>query len=251
MSVQSINQRYKNAPCADESNNKISEAMTRAHSLVEVGTTPAKPSLNDTGSRGKRVDVRVLVANKYPDVNDALRGCLNSSMEEPTVVYLAEYDEVTELLALRAGAIDVLRPDMTVRVMAERISRAANRFGNTERVEESKITPASSHQPTLKLDDGTLIAELLGQTVQLTRMELSVLKVLYENSYRIVSRDELMKAVGKHMSRSDKRAVDTQIKRLRRKFGEVGFAPEIIKAVYGVGYRLNIEGVVSKNLSAN
>ena len=209
--VQPISNHYQNLPCPDEASSKISEAITRARSFVEIETTPSKFSRKDSGSYVRRVDVRVLVANEYSDVNDALRGCLTRSMEEHIVVYLAEYDEVTELLALRAGAVDVLRPDMTVRVMAERISRAANRFVNTERVEESKITPASSHQPTLRLDDGTLIAELLGQTVQLTRMELSVLKVLYENSYRIVSRDELMKAVGTHMSRSDKRAVDTQI----------------------------------------
>ncbi|WP_294619400.1 winged helix-turn-helix domain-containing protein [uncultured Roseovarius sp.] len=249
MSVQPIKHHYKNASSSYESNSKISEAINRARCLVQVGTIPTEPGLNDVGSRGGRVDVRVLVANEYSDVNDALRGCLTRSTEEPIVVYLAEYDEVTELLALRAGAVDVLRADMTVRVMAERISRAVTLFVNTERVEEGNMTPASNRPPALKLDDGTLIAELLGQTVQLTKMELSVLKVLNENSYRLVSREELMEAVGTNTSRSDRRAVDTQVKRLRRKFGEVGFGPEIIKTVYGVGYRLNTESVVSKNLS--
>jgi len=165
-------------------------------------------------------------------------------MEEPIVVYLAEYDEVTELLALRAGAVDVLRADMTVRVMAERISRAGTRFLTTKQVGGSNIAPASNHQSSLKLDDGTLIAELFGQSVQLTKMEMAVLKVLCEHSYRIVSREELMEAVDTNTSWSDRRAVDTQVKRLRRKFGAVGFAPEIIKTVYGMGYRLNAEGLV-------
>ena len=244
MSVQPISHHYKSTPSADEANSKILEAITRARPFVEIGTVTANPGLKDTGSHDRRVDVRVLVANEYSDVNDALRGCLTRSMEEPIVVYLAEYDEVTELLALRAGAVDVLRADMTVRVMAERICRAGTRFVNTKRVEESNIAPASNHQSSLKLDDGTLIAELLGQTVQLTKMEMAVLKVLHENSYRLVSREELREAVGSNTSRTDRRAVDSHIKRLRRKFAEVGFAPEIINTVYGMGYRLNIERLV-------
>ena len=243
MSVQPISNHYKNFPCPDEASSKISEAITRARSFVEIEATPSEWGRKDAGSHDRRADVRVLIVTDT-DVSDALRGCLTRSMEEPIVVYLAEYDEVTELLALRAGAVDVLRADMTVRVMAERISRAGTRFLTTKQVGGSNIAPASNHQSSLKLDDGTLIAELFGQSVQLTKMEMAVLKVLCEHSYRIVSREELMEAVDTNTSWSDRRAVDTQVKRLRRKFGAVGFAPEIIKTVYGKGYRLNAEGLV-------
>ena len=244
MSVQPIRNQYENGLCADDARTKISDAITRARRLLEIVTIPDENGLSKSERSSKLADVKVLIANEYSDVNDALRGCLTRSMEEPIVVYLVEHDEVTELLALRAGAVDVLHADMTVRVMAERICRAGTRFLNTKRVEESNIAPASNHQSSLKLDDGTLIAELLGQTVQLTKMEMAVLKVLHENSYRLVSREELREAVGSNTSRTDRRAVDSHIKRLRRKFAEVGFAPEIINTVYGMGYRLNIERLV-------
>jgi len=63
---------------------------------------------------------------------------------------------------------------------------------------------------------------------------------LLKNSYRAVSRDELLKNVWKYDFATDTRATDDVIKRLRRKLDAAG-AKLSIESVWGFGFRLTGE----------
>lgn len=242
MLVQSINRQTETIPSNNDANSKIYEAIERSRCRVQVGSSRVDGELGKFTNIDRPADVRVLIVTGYSEVHDAIRGCLIGSTEVPIVVYLVVYDEVTELLALRAGASDVLRPDMTVRVMAERIMLAQNHDVTPKELGENKISPASHCNSAIMLDEANRIIELRGCRIQLTTMELSLLQVLNTHRARLVSREELLEAVGTKTSRSDIRTVDSHIKRLRLKFTEAGFSRDIIKTVYGAGYRLNLEG---------
>lgn len=242
MLVQSINRQNETTPPNDDAKDKIYEAIKRSRCLVQVGSSRIDGELGKITSSDRPADVRVLVVSGYSAVNDAIRGCLIGSTEVPIVVYLVVYDEVTELLALRAGASDVLRPDMTVRVMAERIMLAQNHHVTPKELEEHEASTVSHCKPVIQFDEATRSIELRGRRIQLTTMELSLLQLLNTHRARLVSREELLGAVGTKTSRTDIRTVDSHIKRLRLKFTKAGFPRDIIKTVYGVGYRLDLEG---------
>jgi DNA-binding response OmpR family regulator len=77
-----------------------------------------------------------------------------------------------------------------------------------------------------------------GRIVTLTRAELSLLLTLARRPGRVVSRDELTRAVaGRGAERGD-RSVDVLISRLRRKIEANPKSPRIILTVPGVGYTL-------------
>jgi|SRR5215468_4541462 len=77
-----------------------------------------------------------------------------------------------------------------------------------------------------------------GRVVALTRAELSLLLSLARQPGRVVSRDELTRAVaGRAVERGD-RSVDVLISRLRRKVEVNPKSPRIILTIPGVGYTL-------------
>ncbi|HKD24952.1 MAG TPA: response regulator transcription factor [Xanthobacteraceae bacterium] len=77
-----------------------------------------------------------------------------------------------------------------------------------------------------------------GRVVALTRAELTLLLSLARRSGRVVSRDELTRAVAGRAAEHGDRSVDVLISRLRRKIEANPKLPRIILTVQGVGYTL-------------
>jgi len=77
-----------------------------------------------------------------------------------------------------------------------------------------------------------------GCVVALTRAELTLLLSLARRPGRVVSRDELTRAVAGRAAEHGDRSVDVLISRLRRKIEANPKSPRIILTIPGVGYRL-------------
>ena len=75
-----------------------------------------------------------------------------------------------------------------------------------------------------------------GLEIELTAKEFELLKHLAERNGRIQTREVLLEQVWGYNNSVTTRTVDTHIKRLRSKIGDVGSK---IETVRGVGYRFN------------
>jgi DNA-binding response OmpR family regulator len=80
-----------------------------------------------------------------------------------------------------------------------------------------------------------------GTPLPLTVRELELLTALAERRDRIVSREELYRAVWEEQYRKSDRSVDVYIARLRQKLGEAIPGREYIHTHFGFGYRLSSE----------
>jgi DNA-binding response OmpR family regulator len=72
----------------------------------------------------------------------------------------------------------------------------------------------------------------------LTRGEFDILARLVEARGKIVSREDLLRAVSRNPQESDMRSVDALVSRLRRKLGDPSDAAALILTAPGFGYRL-------------
>lgn len=72
-------------------------------------------------------------------------------------------------------------------------------------------------------------------TSPLTRQEAAVLQALLAHAGQVLSRDQLMDAVNREWTPTD-RTIDVLIGRLRRKIEPDPAAPELIVTIYGEGY---------------
>lgn len=80
-------------------------------------------------------------------------------------------------------------------------------------------------------------AELDGRGLALTPNEFDFLLYMIKNQDRVISRDELLKAIWGMDWEADTRAADDLVKRIRRKFREVN-SSVYIETVWGYGFKL-------------
>jgi hypothetical protein len=88
--------------------------------------------------------------------------------------------------------------------------------------------------PAIDVDEASREVKVNGSSVQLTDLELGVLKCLQQREGRAVTRATILEEVWGYRDDVGSNVVDAVVKRLREKLG-----PEHIETVRGSGYRLS------------
>ncbi|MDX2486286.1 MAG: response regulator [Gammaproteobacteria bacterium] len=160
---------------------------------------------------------------------------LRKFSEVPIIMITARIEEIDRVLGLEIGANDyVCKPFSPREVMA--------------RVKALFRTLAIRKQPqyqggsTITLDAEKMLATVSGQALELTLVEFRLLSTLVEQPGRIFSRSQLMDKVYEDRRIVTDRTVDSHVKNLRKKIAEHHSNPELIRSVYGVGYKYEESG---------
>jgi two-component system response regulator BaeR len=147
----------------------------------------------------------------------------------PIIMVTARVDEIDRLLGLDIGADDYVCKPFSPREVNARV-RALLRRANGA---------LSTAQRDWQIDDPGHRISWRGQTLQLTRVEFRVLRLLLTRPGRVFSRAQLLDSVHEEMRDVSDRAIDSHVKNLRRKIQAVEPRFEGIVSVYGVGYRFD------------
>ena len=161
---------------------------------------------------------------------DGIEVCkqLRARSAVPIIMVTARVDEIDRLLGLELGADDYICKPFSPREVVARVKAVLRRSDMVN-------TGKSSHG--LEMDSETFIARLKGVALPLTPVEFALLEMLSKNSGRVFSRDQLMNGMYSDYRVVSDRAVDTHVKNLRRKLAEASGVEDMIKSVYGLGYR--------------
>ena len=149
----------------------------------------------------------------------------------PVIMITARVEEVDRLVGLELGADDYVCKPFSPREVVARVKAILRRTqnGNT-------LKPCA-----LKLDATRYTAEINSQQTELTAVEFKLVQMLSVDPGRIYSRTKLMDSIyDDHRIVSD-RTIDSHIKKLRKKLSAINDGVDIIRSVYGVGYKLEIE----------
>lgn len=90
------------------------------------------------------------------------------------------------------------------------------------------------------MDEARGEARYGGRTVELTPIELRLLKTLASVPGKVFSRDQLLDQLYADYRVVTDRTVDSHVKNLRRKLDQISPDEELIRSVYGVGYKLDV-----------
>jgi two-component system response regulator ChvI len=161
---------------------------------------------------------------------------LRQKSDLPVILLTSRDDEIDELLALRMGADDYIRKPFSQELLVERVKavlrRAMPRNGSVP-AEKSKTI----HRSKLVLDPDQHACSWNGKEIRLTVTEFLILQALTQRPGVVKSRDALMDAAYDDETYVDYRAVDSHVKRLRKKFKQHDNSFEGIETLYGMGYR--------------
>ncbi|WP_435105363.1 response regulator [Arhodomonas sp. AD133] len=154
---------------------------------------------------------------------------LRAFSDVPIVMVTARVEEIDRLLGLELGADDYICKPFSPREVVARVKAILRR---------TQPGPARPATDGLAIDEAGYRAVLDGQALDLTPVEFRLLANLASQPGRVFSRAQLLdRLYDDHRVVTD-RTVDAHIKNLRRKMAAVRGDQELIRSVYGVGYRL-------------
>lgn len=151
----------------------------------------------------------------------------------PVLMLTARNDESDLLVGLGIGADGYLTKPFSLRELVARIRALLRRVDQDIAVARAQAGPAgqSIDLGPLRLDHAARRVHLAGTEVHLTPTEFDLLKAMADRPGTVFTRGDLLRLVWGWPDAAQTRAVDSQIKALRRKLGS-----GLIRTVHGVGY---------------
>ncbi|MEZ4370509.1 MAG: response regulator transcription factor [Polyangiaceae bacterium] len=145
----------------------------------------------------------------------------------PVIMLTAKGDETDRVVGLELGADDYLPKPFSPRELLARVRAVLRRVRNElgdERlcIDGLVVFPAERR------------AELDGEWLELTGLELDLLVALMRRPGRVIPRGRLLDEAGRSDVAVGERTVDVHVSHLRKKLGSLG--KERIRTVRGVGY---------------
>ena len=150
----------------------------------------------------------------------------------PIMMLTAKNSELDKVTGLDAGADDYLTKPFGILELKARVQALLRRTARNRRT--SVLT---GQDITLNCDTRDVTKG--DAPLELTFKEFELLKLLMENSDRVMTRSELLNLVWGIDFEGETRTLDMHIRTLRQKLGDDAETPRYIRTVRGVGYRFN------------
>lgn len=161
----------------------------------------------------------------------------------PIMMLTALGEEVDEVLGLEIGADDYIAKPVTPRLLLSRINALLRRTKGRGQ-QEAELENGQKEGPwkieigSIEVDAGNRTVLMNGEAVDLTTAEFDLLSFLVQHPGEVLSRDRIYHAVRGIDYDGIDRSIDIRIARLRKKLGDDGKQPRLIKSIRGEGYLL-------------
>jgi DNA-binding response OmpR family regulator len=160
---------------------------------------------------------------------DLLRQVRSEGDTTPVILLTANDLELDEVTGLEAGADDYITKPFSLAVLRARVNAQLRRG-------TPKVSPALSVDP-FAFDFDRMDFRRDGVSVELSKTEQKLLRVLVENRGHTVPRAALVDRVWTDGAEFvEENALSVTVKRLRSKLESDPSKPEYLKTVYGIGY---------------
>ncbi|MEZ5507890.1 MAG: response regulator [Gammaproteobacteria bacterium] len=163
---------------------------------------------------------------------DGLTLCreLRQHHDTPIIMTTARVEEIDRLLGLELGADDYICKPYSPREVVARVKAVLRRT-------QSPAATFSAVGKGLTLNPDALDARLNGTSLDLTVVEFRLLETMANEPRRIFTRDQLMDRIYTDQRVVSDRTIDSHITKLRKKIAMAGNGVDLIRSVYGAGYK--------------
>lgn len=193
-----------------------------------------------TALEGEPVDLILMDLMMPGEDGLALARFVRSRSAVPIIMLTGKGDVIDRVVGLEAGADDYIAKPFHLREVLARIRTVLRR--SPLAAEAATPAPVLSSPEAYCFGDWRLdlsnrqVTTSDGRDLPLTTGEFDLLAVFVQHSNRVLTRDQLMTLLkGREWSAFD-RAIDTQVRRLRKRLGDSAREPALIKTVRGSGY---------------
>lgn len=169
---------------------------------------------------------------------DGLDVCreLRKTSQVPIIMVTARGEETDRVIGLELGADDYLCKPFSMRELLARIKAVLRRNRNTG--QQSPAAAILKGPAGLILDEDSRTVTINEIPLPLTRLEFDLIQHLVLNPGRVLSREQLLSQAWGYDFVGGVRAVDSAVKRLRKKIQLIDPTLTLIETVRGIGYRM-------------
>ena len=200
----------------------------------------------DIAGTGREAGERLLRADRYavivldvmlPDLDgfELCKRIRGSGNYTPVIMLTARDSAEDRVLGLESGADDYLVKPFELDELLARVRSMLRRQAWTQSNGVSAPETAAFGRAQIAFDSHEVTVD--GQRIELTRLELELLRYFVQHPRRVLSRNELLDKVWKLRNSSSARTVDNFISRLRRHFEINPQKPRHFVSVRGAGYK--------------
>ena len=196
----------------------------------------------DVAGNAKEAGQRLLDPSGYdaivPDVNgfELCKKFREAGNFIPVIMLTARSSPDDRVRGLEAGADDYMVKPFELGELLARV-RSVLRRQRWDKTTGNQTKAATLAFGDAEIDFETHDVRVRGEAVQLTQLELDLLRYFAENAGRVLSRTELLERVWKLRNYGNTRTVDNFISRLRRRFEVDPSSPVHFLSVRGAGYK--------------
>lgn len=207
----------------------VSDFLTRSHYDV-LEAADGEQAL-DLFYREK--DIALIILDVMMPKVDGWQVCreIRTCSKVPVIMLTARGDEQDELQGFGLGVDEYIAKPFSPKILVARVEAILRRSGQMDK--DEIINYAG-----IELDKGAHRVIIDGQDVELSYKEFELLAYFLENKGLALSREKILNNVWNYDYFGDARTIDTHVKKLRGKLGEKG---DLIKTVWGIGYKLEEE----------
>lgn len=202
---------------------------------------------------GQNVIDKVL-ANNYalvildvmlPDVSglDLCRQIREKKPAQLVMMLTSRDSEADRVVGLELGADDYMAKPFSIRELQARIRAQVRRFRILNSQTQTNNDKSLIKLGKLEIDNLCHKATLAAANLTLTSTEFELLSFLATHPDQVFSREQLLSQVWGYHHTGYEHTVNSHINRLRNKLESKPTKPEIVQTVWGVGYKLNSQGV--------
>ena len=187
-------------------------------------------------SLAKSLNPEVIVLDVMLPGIDGFEVCMKLRKQNPQIIIImltARGEDMDKIMGLELGADDYMVKPFNPLELVARIRANLRRF---QKQDKNSIY---FKQFVLDLEAKCLYKN--EQEIELTPTEFAILKLLMQNPGKTFSRNEIMNSVWGENYFGDLKTVDVHIRRMRGKIEDDASNPQVIKTVWGFGYRLGEE----------
>jgi two-component system, OmpR family, alkaline phosphatase synthesis response regulator PhoP len=153
--------------------------------------------------------------------------------EMPVLMLTARGTDQDRINGLSTGADDYLTKPFNLKEFLLRVAGLLRRSNWQEKMHQHR-TYQFGHN---SIDLESHLAETNQGTIQLTELEIKMLRLFFEHEGKVLSRGELLKKVWDMSPKTETRTLDNFVVRLRKYFETDPAKPRFFRTVRGRGYR--------------
>jgi len=160
----------------------------------------------------------------------------------PILMLTARSEEIDKVLGLEVGADDYITKPFGIRELVARVKAIIRRVDLDDEKNQNKESESRLEFKDFIMDVDKHTVYLHGKPIELTAKEFELLHLFASHPGSTYSRERLLNLVWGYQYEGYEHTVSSHINRLRNKIEKDPANPQLIKTLWGVGYRFEVPG---------